>query len=57
MTPARWTGDARPDGVPGRSLRQRLAAFVARWGWRAWALPLLTVATVVVLVELARRGG
>jgi len=57
VTPARWTGDARPDRLPGRSLRERVAAFVGRWGWRAWALPLLTLATVLVLVDLARTGG
>ncbi|WP_233496222.1 DUF3152 domain-containing protein [Geodermatophilus sp. TF02-6] len=31
--------------------------FVARWGWRAYAIPLLTVATVLTLADLAVGGG
>jgi hypothetical protein len=31
----------------------RIRRFVHRYGWRAYAIPLLTIATVVVLVELA----
>jgi hypothetical protein len=31
----------------------RIARFVQRYGWRAYAIPLLTVATVVTLVDLA----
>ena len=31
----------------------RLAAFVHRYGWRAYALPFLTLATVALLVDLA----
>jgi hypothetical protein len=30
--------------------------FVQRYGWRAYAIPLLTVATLVTLVDLARPG-
>ncbi|WP_254790475.1 DUF3152 domain-containing protein [Blastococcus tunisiensis] len=31
----------------------RLRGFARRYGWRAYAIPLLTVATIVVLVDLA----
>jgi hypothetical protein len=31
----------------------RFALFVQRYGWRAYAIPLLTVATIVTLVDLA----
>jgi hypothetical protein len=36
-----------PGGGGGRFRR-----FVGRWGWRAYALPLLALATVVILVDL-----
>ena len=52
---------ARPDLVDrpqrrvyGRPRHGRLRTFVHRYGWRAYAIPLLTVATVVVLLDLAR---
>ncbi|WP_409332156.1 DUF3152 domain-containing protein [Trujillonella humicola] len=44
--PARRGG--RPPG--------RLRRFVRRYGWRAYAIPLLTVATLLTLVDLARQG-
>jgi hypothetical protein len=51
---------ARPDLVHpprGRTTvgrrRGRLAAFVHRYGWRAYAIPVLTLATIAVLVDLA----
>ncbi|WP_089338006.1 DUF3152 domain-containing protein [Blastococcus mobilis] len=31
----------------------RLGSFVRRYGWRAYAVPLLTIATIVTLVDLA----
>ena len=34
----------------------RLRRFVLRYGWRAYAIPLLTVATLLTLVDLARQG-
>jgi uncharacterized protein DUF3152 len=34
----------------------RVRRFVARYGWRAYALPLLTVATLLTLVDLAASG-
>jgi hypothetical protein len=36
-----------------RPPRGRLRRFVLRYGWRAYAIPLLTIATVVVLLDLA----
>ena len=36
-----------------RAPRGRFRRFVLRYGWRAYAIPLLSIATVVVLVELA----
>jgi uncharacterized protein DUF3152 len=34
----------------------RFRRFVTRWGWRAYAIPLLALATVVTLVDLALSG-
>jgi hypothetical protein len=35
--------------------RGRVRRFVGRYGWRAYAIPLLTLATLVVLIDLARN--
>jgi hypothetical protein len=35
----------------------RLRRFVLRHGWRAYAIPLLTIATLLTLVDLAREGS
>ncbi|RBY96771.1 hypothetical protein DQ237_07500 [Blastococcus sp. TF02-8] len=46
----------REPGVPVRPRgpeRSRLRRFVRRYGWRAYAIPFLTVATLVVLGDLA----
>jgi uncharacterized protein DUF3152 len=40
------------DPAPVRRRGSRLRRFVTRWGWRAYAIPLLTVATVLTLVDL-----
>jgi hypothetical protein len=40
---------ARPRPEPGGRVRR----FVRRYGWRAYAIPLLTLATIAVLVDLA----
>jgi hypothetical protein len=42
---------APPGGGGGRFRR-----FVTRWGWRAYAIPLLALATVVTLVDLVVTG-
>ncbi|WP_233498428.1 DUF3152 domain-containing protein [Blastococcus sp. TF02A-26] len=34
----------------------RVRRFVLRYGWRAYAIPILTVATLLALVDLARTG-
>ncbi|MGY1604242.1 DUF3152 domain-containing protein [Geodermatophilus sp. SYSU D00815] len=34
----------------------RVRAFVRRWGWRAYAIPLLTVATLATLVDIVLTG-
>jgi hypothetical protein len=34
----------------------RVRRFVRRYGWRAYAIPLLTIATIVVLVDIALTG-
>jgi hypothetical protein len=39
--------------VTVRSRPGRLRRFVQRYGWRAYAVPLLTIATIAVLVDLA----
>ncbi|MBE7162351.1 MAG: DUF3152 domain-containing protein [Williamsia herbipolensis] len=44
-------------GPPRRSTARRRTAvgwFVHRYGWRAWALPVLVALTVVVVVQVAR---
>ena len=44
------TGRTRSRGTGGGGGRFR--RFVTRWGWRAYAIPLLALATVVTLVDL-----
>ena len=34
----------------------RVRRFVRRWGWRAYAIPVLTLATLVALVDVAARS-
>ncbi|WP_345771012.1 DUF3152 domain-containing protein [Geodermatophilus normandii] len=46
-----------PDPRRSRRPRGRLRRFAARWGWRAYAIPLLTVATVLALVDLLGPVG
>jgi hypothetical protein len=48
--PASFGGPRRPGG-PGRALR----SFIRRYGWRAYALPILAILTVVAL--LTSRNG
>jgi hypothetical protein len=48
------TGRTRPRSTGGGGGRFR--RFVTRWGWRAYAIPLLALATVVTLVDLALGG-
>lgn len=40
-------------GRPAASRPGRVRRFVQRYGWRAYAVPLLTIATVITLVDLA----
>ena len=42
---------------PGAPATSGLRDFVRRWGWRAYAIPLLSVATVLALVDVALHGG
>ena len=43
-----------PRERPGaRNRPGRIRRFVLRYGWRAYAVPLLTIATVAVLLDLA----
>jgi hypothetical protein len=54
---------ARPDAVRRDVARRpvvrrrpsRVRRFADRWGWRAYAIPFLTIATLAVLVDLAVR--
>jgi hypothetical protein len=39
--------------TPARPRPGRLRRFARRYGWRAYALPLLTIATIVALLDLA----
>jgi len=39
--------------APSRPPRGRFRRFVVRYGWRAYAIPLLSLATVLVLLDLA----
>jgi hypothetical protein len=47
----------RTAGPRRRPAPGRLRRFVLRHGWRAYAIPLLTVATLLTVVDLARDGG
>ncbi|MGK5113167.1 DUF3152 domain-containing protein, partial [Geodermatophilus sp. CPCC 205506] len=50
----REPGVRRPPAAPALRSRPRgrLRRFLTRWGWRAYAIPLLTLATVLTLVDL-----
>jgi Protein of unknown function (DUF3152) len=47
------TAGRRPGARPAR--RRGLRGFVSRHGWRAWAIPLLTVATFLCLMDIAKN--
>lgn len=44
-------------GRPQEGKRGRLARFVATYGWRAYALPVLTVVTVLVIIDTVHSTG
>jgi hypothetical protein len=46
-----------PDPGPRREPHGRIRRFVHRYGWRAYAVPLLAVATLVTLGDLAANGA
>jgi hypothetical protein len=48
-----WAPTARERTTTVRTRPGRLRRFAQRYGWRAYAVPLLTIATLVVLVDLA----
>ncbi|MFC9894071.1 DUF3152 domain-containing protein [Nocardia sp. NPDC127579] len=61
---ARWDPTAPADGKnrahrPGRVVKKqsRLGRFVSTYGWRAYALPVLAVVTVLVVVDAVRGGS
>ncbi|KQS73824.1 hypothetical protein ASG41_01490 [Modestobacter sp. Leaf380] len=46
----------RPGAPVGSGAHGRWAAFASRWGWRAYAVPLLAVLTVLTVVDVAVTG-
>ncbi len=59
LSSTRWTFEDPPDDEddePGWSIGQALRTFVDRYGWRAYALPILAVITVVALMTSARSS-
>jgi hypothetical protein len=46
-----------PPGASARLPSGRFRRFVLRYGWRAYAIPLLSLATVIVLMDLAVSPG
>jgi len=50
------TQRSRPPLPPSRPPARGLRGFVRRWGWRAYAIPLLTVATIATLVDIVVGG-
>ena len=50
------TQRSRPPLPPSRPPARGLRSFVRRWGWRAYAIPLLTVATIATLVDIVVGG-
>ena len=42
-----------PEPASSRGRPGRVRRFVLRYGWRAYAVPLLTIATIAVLIDLA----
>ncbi|QLY32952.1 DUF3152 domain-containing protein [Nocardia huaxiensis] len=61
---ARWDPTAPPEGGPARPRPERetkkqsaLGRFVSAYGWRAYALPVLLVVTVLVVVDAVRGDG
>ncbi|MGY1726681.1 DUF3152 domain-containing protein [Geodermatophilus sp. SYSU D01062] len=49
-------GAGRRAAGPQRRRRGPVGRFVARWGWRAYAIPLLVVATVLTVLDLLGPG-
>ncbi len=58
---ARWAEPVRGPRTSARPRRRssgdRVASFVQRWGWRAYALPVLAVVTIVALATSAGSAG
>lgn len=54
--PPRQQTAAAPDRAPAR-FADRLRGFARRYGWRAYALPILAVITVVALIPIGGGGG
>ncbi|MFI6868783.1 DUF3152 domain-containing protein [Nocardia sp. NPDC050406] len=59
---ARWDPTALPEGTRSRPQRETkkqsaLGRFVSRYGWRAYALPVLLMVTVLVVFDAVRGGG
>jgi hypothetical protein len=42
---------------PGAPTTSGLRDLARRWGWRAHAVPVLSVATVLALLDVALHGG
>ncbi len=51
----RPAGNGSPGDRPGRDAGARWRAFAGRYGWRAYALPLLTVVSVVAIFNLGNQ--
>ncbi len=49
--------DPVPSARPAVLPRGRFRWFVRRYGWRAYAVPLLAIATVLALIDVVRPGG
>jgi hypothetical protein len=52
-----WAPTPRERTTTVRTRPGRLRRFAQRYGWRAYAVPLLTIATLAVLVDLAFVGS
>ncbi|WP_051499440.1 DUF3152 domain-containing protein [Nocardia sp. BMG51109] len=54
---ARWDPVAEGAGARRESKRGAIRRFASTYGWRAYALPVLAVITVLVVVDAVKGGG
>lgn len=57
LSATRWSFDESDDDIRRPQLGGMLRTFVRRYGWRAYALPVLVVVTVLALMSMVKPAG